>query len=270
VIHYPASGGIDHISVKISDSLTRSGGKVLLNAEAVSVEHREKGVSVTLKKDGQVDEMDGDFLISTIPITHLTRMLSPVIPTEIAEKANLLRYRTLLLLYLAVKKDWLLKNQCIYFTEDSFIFRRITEFKHLSEGMVPHRKTSLCIEMTCFEDDEIFAQGDREIVSLVVKQLEKYGYLKPGDVEDSHVLRIPFSYPVYEIAYNGILEALLHRLAKYENLISIGRQGLFFYNAMNSSILLSTELGTKLASCSGAFGRVIEETYQRRTEKYIA
>jgi protoporphyrinogen oxidase len=269
VIHYPVDGGIDHIPLRISETFLGLGGEILLNSEAVSVQHRGEGVSVTLRENGEQHGLDGDFLISTIPITQLTKILSPRLPTEISKKVTSLRYRTLLLLYLFIRKELVTSHHCcVYFTEDPFLFRRITEFKHLDTRMAPSGKSSLCIEITCFECDALYTEDKEKILNTVVEQLERRGYLKAGDIEGYHFMQIPFAYPVYEIRYGSNLEEILCHLGNYGNMISIGRQGLFFYNAMNSSIILGYELCKKL-SISGKNGweEVIKGTYRARIVK---
>lgn len=269
VVYYPMAGGIDHIPLRMLETYLRLGGEILLNSEAVSIQHRRDGVSLELRRNGGRHRLDGDFLISTIPITQLVSMVSPKLPEKARRKVASLRYRTLLLLYLFVRREWALKHQCIYFTEDPFLFRRITEFKHLDESMTPPGRSSLCVEITCFDNDEVYHREKEELLQVVVTQLERGGYLKGDDLEGHHFLQVPFAYPVYEIQYGGILEEILSRLSRYRNVISIGRQGLFFYNAMNSSIVWSHELSRRLSvSGRNEWGKIIEETYQDRIAKY--
>jgi hypothetical protein len=77
------------------------------------------------------------------------------------------------------------------------------------------------------------------------------------------------TFPVYELEAGEILDGVLAHLKSYKNMISIGRQGLFFYNAMNSSIPMSHELGEKLALADRT-GRaqVVEKAYEDRVAKY--
>jgi protoporphyrinogen oxidase len=269
VIHYP-DGGIDHIPQVIARSVEDAGAEFFLSTEAVAIEHKKNGVTVTTKRGGEVQTLEGDLLVSTIPVTKLIAMLTPPVPYEVKEAVDRLRYRTLLLLYIFVNKERLLRDQCIYFTEKPFLFRRITEFKHLDPTMTPKGKTSLCVEMTCFDEDPLLREKEETIFRRVAGQLERAGYLRQQNVEGYQFLRVPFAYPVYEIVSSKILHRVLGALKSCENLISIGRQGLFFYNAMNSSIMMGHELGEDL----GKFGKkdwhkVIQRAYKNRIEKYV-
>lgn len=268
VIHYP-SDGIDHLAVQLRKSLLGSGGIVELGTEVAQVKLRKDGVTVMCRRRGRNRTWEGDFLISTIPVTNLVSMLRPEPCKELLQNVNLLRYRTLLLIYFFVKAQNVLADQCIYFTEPAFFFRRITEFKHLRASMAPPGKTSLCVEVTCFDGDAVATMSEQDIVRIIVKQLEQAGYLAQKDVEGHRVLRIPFAYPVYECETTQILEEVLARLGEYRQLITIGRQGLFFYNAMNSSMLMSNELGDVLGrSRRSGWDRARELTYRQRLGKY--
>lgn len=269
VIHYPRGGGIEHLPLGISETFVSSGGRLLLGSEATEVRHRDDGVCVTVRTGRELGQVEGDFLISTLPITALITMLKPAVSSRIIGKGKLLRHRTLLVLCLCLRRDTVLKDQCVYFTEDQFFFRRITEFKHLDSGMTPAGKTSICVEITCFENDGIYRMSRNDLSELVISQLVLSGYVCRSDIEEMHFVRVPFAYPVYEMASTNALDEVLGCLESYDRLLSIGRQGLFHYNAMNSSILTATELGKRLAETGlNNMRGLVRETYQIRREKY--
>lgn len=270
VIRYPETG-IDYIASQISDAFTASGGKLQLNTEVTRIEHRRGGVRVWLKQDGREQSMEGEFLISTIPISHLVGMTEPLVSAEIKEAVGTLSYRTLFLVHMSIGREKVLNGHAsVYFTEESFFFRRITDYTGLSRAMAPPGKSSLSAEVTCIEGDEIYGMDKEAVFQRACQQLIKLGLIKESEIEGHGVLRIPFAYPVYDLHATQTLERVLSNIKNnYRNIISIGRQGLFFYNAMNSSILLGYELGKDLAS-SGKTGReeIIERTYGARIGKY--
>jgi protoporphyrinogen oxidase len=242
---------------------------ILFDSEAKSIEQNQGKISVAIRKDKKDETVEGDFLISTIPITNLLKILKPLPPVEISRLADSLRYRALLLLFLCLNKERALDYQCIYFTENKFPFRRITEFKNLDNSMAPPGKTSLCVEITCFEDDEIFKRDSEAILKDVVKQLEISGFIKTNEIEKYFLLRIPYAYPVYDIHYNIALDKILNYLGIFDKLISIGRQGLFSYNTMSNSILMGYDLGQRLSTAQkDDIKRIIHSAYDERKEKY--
>lgn len=268
VVNYPRSG-IDRLAAHLADEFTHRGGKTHFSSQAISVDLKQEGISVRFLSNGKGEKAGGDFLISTIPITNLLKMISPPPPEEILRSADSLRYRALLLLFICIKKEKALDYQCIYFTESKFPFRRITEFKNLDKTMAPGTKTSLCIEITCFENEEMFRRDPETIFKDVSQQLESSGFIKMSEVESYSLLRIPYAYPIYDIHYNKALDELLNYLGSLDKLISIGRQGLFSYNTMSNSILSGYDLGQKLpAAGENEMKSVIQDIYRERKEKY--
>ncbi|MGQ9569926.1 MAG: FAD-dependent oxidoreductase [Thermodesulfovibrionales bacterium] len=268
VVNYPHSG-IDRLALNLSDRFTRFSGKIHFNSKAISIEQKQERISVHLLNNGKEEDTEGDFLISSIPITNLLKMMSPSPPKEILRLADSLRYRALLLLFICLKKEKALDYQCIYFTENRFSFRRITEFKNLDISMAPQTKTSLCVEITCFENDEMFRRDSETIFKDVIQQLENCGFMRMDDVESYSLLRIPYAYPVYDINYNMVLNEMLNYLSNFDKLISIGRQGLFFYNNMSNCILSGYDLGQKLSTVQEKeIKNIIHFVYSERKGKY--
>ena len=76
---------------------------------------------------------------------------------------------------------------------------------------------------------------------------------------------------MYEVGYEAALRTLLEHLAAFENVASIGRQGLFFYNLMHNCMLGGYRLAEGIDGRDGA-GRheVIQRLYAERLEKYAS
>lgn len=263
VVTYPISG-IDNVPRQLARNLVQGGAEIRLDAEATTIERKNGRLAVFFRTRREERRVEGDFVISTTPITALMKMLEPSVPQKMKELSNRLRYRSLLLLYLCIKKEQVLDYLSIYFTEPDYPFRRITEFAHQSRSMAPEGRTSLCVEITCFEGDEICYQAKDDIFRLVVEHLERGGFIKESDIEGYHLLRIPFAYPVYDLQFKAILGPLLEYLGTFENLISIGRQGLFFYNAMNTCMLSGYQIGKRLSANPINWKETIQGIYSER------
>ena len=127
----------------------------------------------------------------------------------------------------------------------------------------------MCVEITCFKDDEIFQKDDKSIFDLALTSLEQEGFLQRSDVEQYKVLRIPNAYPVYDLPYYENLETIFGYLSTMKRIISIGRQGLFSYNTMSNSIRSGLSAGKELSvSTPSEWSNVIQARYQKRLEKY--
>ena len=67
-------------------------------------------------------------------------------------------------------------------------------------------------------------------------EIAKIGILKAEDVEDSHVVRVPKTYPAYFGSYDRF-DLIRHYLDAIPNLFLVGRNGMHKYNNQDHSML---------------------------------
>ena len=104
--------------------------------------------------------------------------------------------------------------------------------------MVPDAsKTSLGLEYFCDEDDELWSTSDRELIAQAKEELETIGLARGADIEDGCVVRVAKAYPVYDATYREHLETVRHFVDGFENLQTIGRNGLHRYNNQDHAML---------------------------------
>lgn len=104
--------------------------------------------------------------------------------------------------------------------------------------MVPDpATTSLGLEYFVNEGDALWTMADHDLIALGQRELAQIGLVQPADVFDGLVIRQPKAYPVYNSTYARYLETLKAYLAGFENLQTIGRNGLHKYNNQDHSML---------------------------------
>lgn len=104
--------------------------------------------------------------------------------------------------------------------------------------MVPDQtKTCLGLEYFCTEGDEIWKLSDAELLDLATREIEKLGLAKASKVEDGTILRQPKAYPVYDRDYRRHLQVIQNYLSQFDNLQTIGRNGMHRYNNQDHSML---------------------------------
>jgi UDP-galactopyranose mutase len=89
---------------------------------------------------------------------------------------------------------------------------------------------------------------DRQLIQKATTELERLELLEPGQVVGGFVVRSHKAYPVIEIGCEGHVSIIRAWLNTMDNLLPIGRSGMFKYNnqdhAMATGILASrTVLG---------------------------
>src|SRR5688572_11207951 len=104
---YPRAG-ISQLFEGMAAEVRAGGNQVLLDSPAIRVERIGDRVSrVVYKTDSGEQSIDCDVLLSTLPLPALVRMTSPPLPQAVIEHAAKLRYRSLKLIYIALKRTQL-------------------------------------------------------------------------------------------------------------------------------------------------------------------
>ena len=85
--------------------------------------------------------------IWSAPLPELVRRMTPAPPDEVREAVGNLRYRAVVLLYLALNKPNVGDADTYYFPEPQFPFNRAVEFKKFSPRMSPAGNTVLCLDI---------------------------------------------------------------------------------------------------------------------------
>ena len=223
------SGGEIHFGIQI-DRINVEGNRI------VSVE----GVNDA----GERTTFSGDYFFSTMPVRDLVRDLSAPVPAEVAEVAEGLMYRDfitvgLLASKLAVtEKDGSpLKDNWIYIQEPDVVVGRLQIFNNWSPWLVSNpEKVWIGLEYFCNDTGPLWKLTDEEMAQFAIAEIARIGILKAKDVEDSHVVRVPKTYPAYVGSYDRF-DIIRNYLDGFQNLFLVGRNGMHKYNNQDHSML---------------------------------
>lgn len=105
--------------------------------------------------------------------------------------------------------------------------------------MVPDAsKTCLGMEYFCSEGDDLWQMEDADLIKLAFQEAVKLDLgIKPSDLEDGCVIRQRKAYPVYDGEYRKHLQVLQDYFQSFENLQTVGRNGMHRYNNQDHSML---------------------------------
>jgi protoporphyrinogen oxidase len=93
------------------------------------------------------------------------------------------------------------------------------------------------MEYFCTRGDGLWRMPDAELVRLATSELAGLGLAGLDDVADGVVIRQEKAYPVYDAGYRTHLEVLRRYLGSFDNLQTIGRNGMHRYNNQDHSML---------------------------------
>lgn len=237
--YYYCEHGIGRIAERMAEEILKNGGGIRLSTSVQQVNMAEGRVESVVVNNGERDVvLPCDCVINTVPMTGVVRMLNPAAPKEILDSAKQLRHRGIAFVYMTLNQERVTDNDALYVPEPQYAFFRIEQFKFWSMKMVPSAdKTSLCLEISCFKDDEVWNAPDEWLYKRCIEGLKQAGLLQnEGVVQDYFVRRKEHVYPVFEIGYQEHAARLRDYLDSIPNLISYGRQGYYQYIHMHHVI----------------------------------
>jgi protoporphyrinogen oxidase len=235
---YPEKGS-GELFRRMADDFVKRGGTLHLNAPVQEIRYDNQSFrSVRFGQRGQESVIEGDFVISTIPIKNLILMMQPSLGDFITYTAKKLKYRALVLVYLIMKTERVSEAHWIYLLDHRFRFNRFTEQKNLSGKTCPKGKTVLCFEICCNTTDPMWNYDDKQCLKMVLEEIEQIEVVDPSLIEDCFVRKFDDAYAVCHLNYEQQVKDVLQRLAEFKNLLSIGRQGLFLQNDMHDSMAM--------------------------------
>jgi protoporphyrinogen oxidase len=222
------------------DHVERDGGAVHMDRRVVGIEHDGSHVSAFVARDseGRTLRYHGRHFLSTLPIRHLIRSMSPPPPREVLAAADALKYRDFLSVVLIVDRPEVFADTWIYVHEPKVRLGRIQNFKNWSPDLVPDAsKTSLGLEYFCFEGDDLWTAPDAQLVELGRREIQAIGLASAAEVVDGCVVRMPKAYPVYDDHYQAHLAVIRGWLKTLPNLELAGRNGMHKYNNQDHSMM---------------------------------
>ncbi len=246
--HYPRLGP-GMLWEAIKDRVECQGARVRVDTEVLMVAHRNGRVTgITVSGPGGPPFIEGDEFISTMPITELVRRLDPPAPAAVSAAASTLKHRDFVTVCLIVDKPALFPDNWIYIHDRDVRVARVQNFKNWSPEMVPDpTKTSLGLEYFCNRGDELWSMDDAAFIELAKSEIAHIGLAPHDAIEAGCVLRIPQAYPVYDSSYAENLQIVRDYLASFDNLRTIGRNGLHRYDNQDHAMFTGITAAREIA-----------------------
>lgn len=209
----------------------------------------------TLDEDNPLSRrVEADQVISTVPLPVLLRELLPPIP-ELAEAraaAGALTYLNMVFVLVIVGRKVISGDNWLYFPEPEFIFNRAYEAATFDPEMGSEDRSVLCVELTSRPGESPESDDDDAIIEETVRQLASTGLFKASEVEETHVVRLKYGYPLYSLDYHTRLDKIFDGLRCVGNLLTSGRQGLFNHNNTDHSIYMGLKSADAILAEPGA------------------
>lgn len=233
----------------------KMGGMIQKNSKVVKISREgNKIISIDVQRDGRTETVQGDILISSMPLKDLVGGMEQV-PEHIAAIAEGLPYRDFVTVGVLTKR-LNLKNEtniktlnnivpdCWIYVQDVGVrLGRIQIFNNWSPYLVenPQEQIWIGLEYFCNEGDKFWNMSDEACIRFAGKELVKMGVISSTDeIIDAHREKVKKAYPAYFDTYSEI-DRLIDYLNTIDNLYCVGRNGQHRYNNMDHSMVTSFE-----------------------------
>lgn len=258
---YPRRG-FGQISEAMKDRAAASGAEFLFNTEITRINRDGNRITGLTIRDGETEkQLSGDLILSTIPLTGLTRLIDEP-PAEVVEAARGIRFRGMILLYLVLETDRFTEFDAHYFPELSIPISRMSEPKNYAARSEPKGVTVLCAELPCDPGEKWWDMSDEELGREFTGWLNQLGLPVDVPVRRCETRRLSHAYPVYDIDYHSRFDVVDDWLLGLDGLLVFGRQGLFAHD--NTHHAFAMAYGA--AECIDSVGQVDRARWARYRE----
>jgi len=207
--------------------------------------------SVCVQRGSSIERLPAGQVLSTIPLPILVRAVRPSPPPEILAAADALRYRAMVLVYLALQTDRFTEYDAHYFPERNVTITRLSEPKNYGLSG-PAGVTVLCAELPCAPNDSVWSETDEQLAGRVIEDLRTAGLPVRVPVRSVLTRRLREAYPIYDRTYGAHFGQLDDWAARIEGLVTFGRQGLFAHDNTHHALAMAYALG----ECFDSGGRL--------------
>jgi protoporphyrinogen oxidase len=261
--YYPRQG-FGQIVQTMADAAQHQGSAITFGADIKRIEREgNRAVAVWAEREGGPERITSDHIWSTIPISHLVRLIEPAAPQEVLAAASSIRSRGMILIYLFLEQDQFTEFDAHYFPELSIPVSRMSEPKNYSATSEPRGLTVLCAELPCDPGESYWKMSDDELGARFEDWLGGVGLPVRAKVRKALTRRLGHAYPVYDLGYEEKFRIMDEWLGGIDGLLTFGRQGLFAHDNTHHAFAMAYGAADSLRD-DGTFDRA--EWAKRRKE----
>jgi UDP-galactopyranose mutase len=186
---YPLHGGFQALMNGFLPYLT---GELLLNTRVTAVSPSKHTVTLS---NGTVYPYD--YLISTMPLPALVRVMGAEAPADVRKAAAGLRHVSVRCVNIGVGRENLTEKHWIYYPEDT-VFHRIFVQGNASPHCNPPGGFGLTCEITYSEAKPLPCDGD-DLIQRCIEDCHRVGFFKKDDpIWAANQVDMPVAYVVYD------------------------------------------------------------------------
>jgi len=230
---YPAHGGIQEVATAFSKRVN----SVNTSCEVENINIDDKKIKFKNQDEAQYDK-----IVSSIPLPELINIVTPL-PSKIQEAIKKLKFTSIYVLNLGIKRKDISFAHWIYFPSEKFPFYRIGFPYRFSSKLAPSNCSSIYAEVAYSEYNPI---DKKDIQSKIIEKLIHLGIIySRDDIATIYPIDIKYGYIIYDKNYKKNKDIIIQFLEE-NNIYSAGRYGSWEYKSMEDSILDGKRVAERL------------------------
>jgi len=241
---YPKTGGTEAL---IKAFISKLSNKVKIHAGAkVLSAAKKEGKFVVQTSAG---EFVSDRLVSTMPVNEFAHIYEDKQkPQSILDTADCLRYNSIAICIVNVKKDYAGNNYAFMVADKNVRFHRISKIDFMGKGYHIEGTATYMAEITYRKNDLNDKATDEELTKSVIEGLRTIGFIdSEDDVNFTDLRRFEYAYVIYDLNHRVNMDKI-KLYFENEGIYLNGRFGSFEYLNMDAIINQSKSLAEKIKS----------------------
>jgi len=232
--------GIGNVFQSIAAGIRDRGGETIYNCKIkdIIISEDNKLTSINLELP-ESKNIKCDYLVSTIPFDDLVAYSSKKM-TDLNLIKTQLPFKHVVVVNVILNKKQFSQNHWTYLVNEQFYFNRLSEQKNFSNLCATENKTVVMLEVILDSKDEEWIWEGEQWRTKVEKDLSFFG-ISSNEIEDIWATKMEKAYPIFLKGYESAKKKVLDDFAKFKNIISTGRYGLFLDVNMHDAMVLGAE-----------------------------
>jgi len=237
--HYPNERGIQQIIMAYKDLI--SGKSKIINPIKIKKIYKENG-------GWSVETDKGKFtckrLINCMPLHELFKYIEA--PVRVKRALSKLKYNSIYIMALQVKKDNMGQSFAIYFADKNIIFHRLSNINFLGKNYCLDKNASTIMAEITYRSDGYFrVPGAKEIQQKTLDDLENLGIINKNNIISMDLKNFKYAYVIYDLGHRQNTNLVLRYLSEI-GIECCGRFAEFEYLNMDQVVKHSKDLAKKL------------------------
>jgi len=221
--HYPKSGGFQTLVNAYRDRTLAKGHHIHTGVQIQRLEQKSNGWIIHTN-DGP---WEANQIINCMPLHELFKLLDAT--DEASRHLNSLKFNSIYIILVQVRKDNIGDNFGIYVPEKNVIYHRLNKLNFLGENyQLPNGQSTIMAEVTFRPGSYLASLPQSQIVDQVIQGLVAQKLIDAKDIIDTAIRYEPYAYVIYDLDHRRNTDFVLNYLAG-RGIYSSGRFAEFEY-----------------------------------------